>query len=316
MLLKFGEVISNMKKLNDTATGSTLVVIVFISLLFSTVLISWFMLQIYGVTIAGIGLPAGNYYYSSNQDFKTNTINLSTISQKGADEFIYQSGIGRVLLTKTNGYYFSDTWNYLLINNIKSDTAGKIINTYHINNSVKKDYSVILRYSGGDDQIEFKIKNDGLYLPNYVGVIFAGDIYDTKLLDYPQMNQIEDVTIITNYDEEKETCEFTFNGNSYSFDNLGHRREWTGILETNYYGGVSSSTEQFTIESFTSNNVISDNADEDIISSFIAFNVIALRLVFYNISPDLLPWELNILLIKSQGIALLIGLYVLVRSGT
>lgn len=305
-----------MKKFNENATGSTLVVLVFTSLLLSTMMISWFMLQIYGVSVAGIGLPDGNFQYSSNQDFTTNNINLSTMVTKGQDEWKYQVGIGRVLSILTDGHYFSKTYNYLLINNIQLNNAGKITNTYYINNSVKQDYTIVLRYTDGDDRVELKVKNDGLYHPRYVGLIIPPNVWEDKLLSYPQMNQIEDVTITTIYDEEGESCDFTFNGNTYTFNDasFGRGREWSGLITAKYYGGIASETEHFTIKKFTSNNVISDSAD--IVDQFIAFSVVMLKLVFYNISSDLLPWELNVMLIKSQGVALLVGLYVLIRSGT
>ena len=297
-----------MKKINDEASAVGIVIIIFTSLIFSTVMISWFMLQMYGVSIAGIDLPTSAITYNSNQDFTTNSINISTYVTRGEDEWIYNSGVGRVLSKAATQGYFSQTWNFLMLNNIQKNSNGDIINKYSINNSVKGDYTIIIRFTGGDDQIEFKIKDDGLYEPFYAGYFVQGMLYETKLQSYPNMNKVKDVTIITKYNEDDYTCDFTFNGITYTITDLQERRAGFNYISPNYYGGVASDVEGFTVKSITSNNAIIDESNSSITTQLAAFLVIAFKLVAFNISPDLLPWEINILLIKTQCLALLVGL--------
>lgn len=285
------------------------VIIIFTSLIFSTVLISWFMLQMYGISVSGIALPQGNTNYATTQDFTNNNINLSTFITQGEDTYNYQSGIGRVLGIKTGNNYFSNTWNYLFINNIQKDQNGDIINTYHINNSIKKDYTIVIRYAGFADIIELTISDDGIHQPVYSPI---GIMSSPKIISYPDMNKITDVNIITKYNEDKRICDITFNGNTYTIIDLFTH----GILPlANYYGGVASASQGFTIQSFNSASAISDDANSNILNQFAAFLIIAFKLVAYNVDSQYLPWELNILLIKTQTIALAVGLFNL-RSGS
>lgn len=294
-----------MKKLNENATGSGLVLTIFTSLIFSTVLISWFMLQIYGVTVAGIDLPSNNFSYSSTQDFQTNNINIETIRTVDESHWDYQTGIGKVLTDFNSGL-----GGGIYINNIQPNPSGYVTNHYHINNSVKGEYTIILNTNSAGSGAKLVISNDGIYKP-----VFFGNILITipKVINYPNMKDIEDVEITTVYNENENTADITFNGNTYTVSDL--QKDLTVINLGHYYGGVESKTQGFTIESFSTNNIVQASTQTDAITAFYAFVVVALKLVFYNVSPDLLPWELNVILIKTQGIGLLIGLYSLLRSG-
>lgn len=296
-----------MIKQNESASGSALVLTIFTSLLFSTVLITWFMLQMYGVSVAGIDMPTGQTGYSNTQSFMNNQINDTTLDISKYGIWQYQDGIGRVLIQKS-----TSGWTYLLINNIQRDSQGIITNTYYINNSVKQDYTIVLRYTGSVDHTEFTITNDGIHVPNwYMGAVISSPL----VIPYPNMNQVSDIVIVTKYNDLQNTCEINFNGQSFTLSNLPVDMDTHNAFK-NYYGGVASNTLGFTIETFASENKIVNTGETDILTLFGAFIVTVLKLIFFNVSPDLLPWEINILLIKSQTIALLIGIYVMVRSGT
>jgi hypothetical protein len=296
-----------MKTLNENASSVTLVVIVFTSLIFTSVFISYFLMSIYGVQVAGIGLPSGQQVFSSSQDFTTNQINQSSIDVSRYGLWSYNSGIGRILQQKS-----SNGWSYLLINNIQFNSGDAIINTYHINNSVQQDYTIVLRYTGGSDNSEITISSDGIHTPIYLlnGLIVTSPL----VVNYPNMNKVTDVTITTKYYDDLNKVNITFNGITYGIYNLPPNKDALNIFK-NYYGGVASDTLGFTVQTFNSQNSISLNPDTDILTQFAAFLVIAFKLVLYNVDSQYLPWELNILLIKPQTIALLVGLLNM-RSGS
>lgn len=296
----------SINKLNNIAAASTLIVIVFTSLIFSSMMITYFLYSMYGIQVAGIDLPQGNINFPSSQDFTTNQINSSIIDTSSYGVWEYQSGIGRVLIQKA-----ASGWTYLLINNIQPDGQGIITNTYHINNSVKQDYTIVLRYTGGSDQTEITITDDGIHVPMYVyNVVISSPL----IISYPNMNQIEDVIITTKFNNKLDRCDINFNGNNYYIDNL--------VSDTNplnlfgrHYGGVATDTLGFTLKDFNSVNSISYNTDTDIWVQVYAFLAIAFKLVVYNVDSQYLPWELNIMLIKTQTIALLVGLLNIRSSG-
>lgn len=293
---------------NDNGHATNIVVIVFTSLIFSTTLISYFLMAMFGLSVAGIDLPAGRVEYLPEQDFLTNQINETTIDISRFGEWRFFSGIGKVLYKKA----MLIDWSYLLINNIQKDSLGMVTNTYHINNSVKGDYTIVLRYTSGSDQSEFTITNDGIHVPFYfLNVVISSPL----VIRYPNMNQIEDVIIITSYNDKLNYCDITFNAHTFRLDNLVNDNSPENLFGR-YYGGVASNTLGFTIERFYTNNIIVTNPDANILAQFGAFITIAFKLILYNVDPIYLPWELNILLIKTQTIALLVGIIVIARGGS
>jgi hypothetical protein len=292
--------------LNDKATGTGLVLIIFTSLIFSTIMISWFMLQIYGVSLAGIDLSMGNQSFSSSQNFLTNQINMGTIRTSDESIWTYQTGIGKVLTSFNSGI-----GGGLYINNIQPKSDGIIINDYVINNSVHGEYSIILNTNAQGSGGKLVISNDGVYRPYFFGNVL---LTIPKVVNYAGMKDIDDVTIRTVYNENLNTVDLTFNGNTYTITDI--QKDLTAVNLGHFYGGVESKTAGFTIKSFNTDTQIQVSQDTDAVTMFYAFIVIALKLVFYNVSPDMLPWELNILLIKTQTIGLLIGIYSMIRSGT
>lgn len=280
--------------------GVKVVIIVFISLLVSTTLISWFLLQMYGVSVAGIGLPTEQENYLSHQNFTSNEINRTTITTSMYGIWEHQPNVGRVLIQKND-------WkkSYFLIENIQKDSAGIITNTYYINNSVKHDYIIVLRYTQMSDESEIIISNDGIHVPVYIGV----DILSSSplVIPYPNMNKIEDVIITTKYNDALRTCEINFNGNIYQLENLVSERN---VLYPygKYYGGIATNTLGFTIKDFYSGNKISLDADIDYLEQTMAMLAIMFRLVFYNVNKAYLPDIMNVLLIKTQTIALWVAI--------
>lgn len=298
------------KKLNDDASSTGLVIIVFTSLIFSTVLISWFMLQIYGVSVAGLSpkdmIMTGKISYASFQDFTSNQINQSNIDVSSYGIWSYQEGVGRVLLQKS-----TSGWSYLLINNIQKDSRGIITNRYHINNSVKQDYTIVLRYTGGSDQNEITITDDGIRFPLYLANVVIGS---NLIVPYPDMNKIENVDITTAYDDAERSVVITFNGATYGINEMNIDVNPLNMFGR-YYGGIASDTIGFTVEDFRSDNSIEYNPEQGVLRLFGAFLVIAFKLIFWNIDSAYLPIELNFLLIKTQILALVVGL-INMRSGS
>jgi len=297
----------NMDKLNNFGGTIVIISIVFTSLLLSTALISYFLLNVYGLSVAGLDLPNNNpISFSSHQNFTSNSINTTTLDYSQYGKWEYQTGIGRVLTQKgTRG------WSYLLINNIQKDEKNIITNTYSINNSVKSDYTIVLRYTGGSDQNELTISNDGVHVPSYLGNIV---ISSPLVISYPNLNQIEDVTITTIYNDELRTCDMKLN--NIQFTQIQNLYADTNVLNIfgRYYGGVASDTLKFTIKDFKSDNSISYDIDNDMLAQTSAFFVTMGKLIILNVDSKYLPDILNIILIKSQTCVLLIAIIALWRG--
>jgi len=88
--------------LNDVAASSTIMITILTSLIISSTMITWFLLQIYGISISGIAIPLSGTSFQSTQDFTSNeTFNLSVISYSNDRVWKYQEGEGIVLYNNT-----------------------------------------------------------------------------------------------------------------------------------------------------------------------------------------------------------------------
>lgn len=291
-----------------------------ISLFMSAFLITYFLFSMYGVSwSSGINLPDTIKIYSGEQNLKAGTFNISAFYTDGGGTWTQVTDIGLVLNTVNSPYGAG-----ILIKNIQIGDDYKITNHYQINNSVKGDYFVYVRRTGGHDTIAIKVTSDGFHIPTYS--MLGLPSYDEVFIPYPNANQITNAVITTTFYERisgNPILSFSFNGNTYlTSDNLIRNMNLLGLFGI-YYGGVSSNTPEFTLEYFDSDNTIIQSGSDMFSSNPIlapfqtayAFIKTMLVLTFWNVPEQYLPAMLNVILIKTQAFALLVCLVVLARGG-
>ena len=272
-----------------------------ISLLFTSLVTSWILLQAYGVTIAGlpIELLSGN----TQTDFTSgaNTQGSKEIS----GNWVYSSGIGRTA---------DSADSYFVFNKLKANNEGKYINSYVVNNSNKKDYSIIVSYSWQRTQ-EVIVSQDGFHLIEHTTGLsnLVGD-REIYFYPYPNANQETNPNIKTVYNlggvlnpnNQETTFDYYLDNNllfSAPSDSLwGAQME--GLVDV-YYGGIGSKNNAgLTIEKFSSDSSSTSTSVTDLI----AYMTTLLKLLTWGIDAKYLPYEMNILLIKSQEFALGVGI--------
>lgn len=307
------------KQRNDdgVATGATICALILTSLFISSFLISYFALSMYGVELTGdsvIILPNSLSSYSPNQiqDF-TKSDNISAVDVVGG--WSYNPGIGWILTSPLTLSY-----NRIFEIDIKPTSNKLITNTYKVNNSVKGNWDIILRNSNGIGTTSniLRIRQDGFHVPNTFDMF---DIStwgtDAAFVPYPNANQVEDVEITTIYNDELYTLSFIFNGQTFNMQGLKPNTGVHTVMNT-VYGGVISNVEGFTLEGFSSDNIVgtsnyipvlgSDNFD---IGSLITT---MLKLLTYGLPTTIMPIEIQILLIRTQEAILVIGIAAFLRG--
>lgn len=271
------------------------------SLVFSSVAISWFLLQIYGVSVSGISLPT--FTGGQSQDFLSNSYDNNVLVYGG--EWQYTSGIGRKAVADNS---------FVVFNNVVSNNNHIYTNQYKINNTQKKDYAVILEYSQ-NGYSEIITKSDGFYYHVYssVALIQAQD----QFFPYPNANQIERATIDVSYNPDSvldPALLYVVNGEQV-VKILPPQLNGVQVgLTKVYYGGVHAIYSGVTIESFTSTNDRTSDGWSAFLTQAIAFISTLLQIVVWNVDPIYLPWEINLILIKTQAFGIVACAIVYVRG--
>lgn len=283
---------------NDKAaldSGVSIVLIILVtSILISSILISWFLFNIYDITIAGIAMPllSGSQY----ENFVDNTVSTDVYVIGG--NWTYTAGVGRT----------ADTDNsYLLFDNVISNNNYAYTNEYHIINSLKSDYSIILEYST-NSKLEIIVKSDGFHIPDSSN----GDRY---FFPYPNANQVVNVDINTEYNPTNYNYPaviFTFNGAK-----LFTLQTITGsqlpILKI-YYGGVGAKHAGLIIQDFKSTNDRNSSDWSAFFTMASAYLSAIVKIIFWNIDSQYLPLELNLIFIKPQLIGIGICILIIIRG--
>ena len=287
-----------------------------VTLFLSSFLISYFLLGMYGVNYENqVTLPnQANTIFSSKQDFKSGNYNLSTLSKTGYTGWTYYPNVGMVLTA------FGAYRNWFLIDNIQTGSGNTYTNYYYINNSVKQDYSIALRYTDGYDSNIIQVKSDGFHIP-YYGLYGLAQTSDNDFIPYPNANKIEDVFISTKYIDGKQNCEFlqacqkiqepylefTFNGNTFITRKLNYPDNPLDYANV-YYGGVQSDTLGFTFESFNTNNAIVETNDSGSLNNFMSVLSTMASLVTWSLPDSVMPLLLQAMLIGIPEFLLFMGL--------
>jgi hypothetical protein len=278
-------------------------------LLIQSVIITWFSTQWYGSSsINSLPMPTGIQTFSSKQDFSTCSLNTSTWLVTGTSSWLNycENGISGVGVTLVRlDYQGGRAYSWLLLNNIIPDGSGSITNTYQINNSVGLSsgapYVIALRYTGGLDQIELRVDDDGFHIPNYIippilnrPLQALSDQY-FQPSNYP--DRISNPTITTVYNTNANTLTFTFNGQSYSTSGLKQDANLFGLFGR-YYGGVGSNYIGFTLSSLTTSNNIVLNNSGSALNQILNFISVLSSMVLFSIPTTLLPTELSFFTVR------------------
>lgn len=298
-------------------SSAYIVATMLISLFISSFFISYFAINMYGYDLKNtIDLPNSIESYSSEQNFITGAYNASTLDKTGNTGWTYYKNVGMVLTT------LGALTNYFLIDNINVASDNTVTNYYVINNSVKSDYTIVLRYTGGYDTNEIEVKSDGFHVPYYypVGNIRIGD---NQFIPLAEANKYTDVVIQTNYydgdknTKTKATCIMIFNGVTYEFNNMFWKdkgeSEFYGSI---FYGGVKSETLGFAFKSFKTDSIIAGSGSNDSGSIAMIASLIKtmLALVVWGLPEQIMPLTLQLLLIRTQEAVLLIGIAGFIRG--
>lgn len=305
----------NEQAANDGAT--TLLIMLIGSLLISSVAISWFLLQIYGVTVSGIALPNSDslgVVYSSHQNFSTNNVDFSTINVDG--DWVFVKNVGRVLRTVSPSAAI--LFSYLQINNVQAN-ANVYDNTYWINNSAVNefqkhgDYSIILRYTGGVDQNELIFNDLGVKVPTYlVNAKFAtGHKY---FYPSPHISQYTNPKIRTVYNDKTLSLQVYFNDDLIiTTSDLNPEKNLFGVFGR-YYAGVGSMSEGFALSDFQSANPIVNQGSTDAITQiWILLNTV-IKITTWTIGEQYLPLEISLIFIGLQEAGIIICVAVIIRG--
>lgn len=309
-----------MKKINND-DGNAVVILtgLLFSIIFSSVVIAFLLMQVYGVSAVVPELPTQNdvKVFSNKQGFVDGAYDLSTIVASLNSKWVNRADVGMVLSTLSTG-----DMSYIAIDNIQKDTSGLYQNTYVINNSATNilgrhgDYCILLRYTGGVDQNEVCFTSDGVKIPTYLINAYTqwGNRY---FLAYPDINQIERATIKTVYNDINLKVTVYFNGDKLiETTSLSPDSNIMGLWGR-YYGGVGSWILGFTLESFETLGGIVDvvtNNGQDILGSIAGFIGTILKIVLWNVDSAFLPLELNIIFIKTQLAGIIVCVISIIRG--
>jgi hypothetical protein len=280
---------------NDKAIGAVGILAALIFYVFIlSIILSVVLIDMYGANvIQNITLPSQKDIktFSSDQNFANCTADKSTLLRQTQGEWLTTCGIGTTLIS-THGNA------YLLINNIQKDELGLYQNSYWVNNSATNllglhgDYTIVLRYTGGGDQNEIIVTQDGFHIPQYFYVLTIRLPLDLYYYPYLNANQITSTTIKTIYDDNAHTVDFYFNGNKmFTTDQLNEDKNLVNLFGR-YYGGVASFTTGFTLEDFNTEGKIISGLSSNIgdnINSMLDLLTTILKISTWQIPAWILP---------------------------
>jgi len=275
----------------------------------SSAVISFILLQSYGYQTVGNEAtitPPGSETTNGFQDYTSNTISDNNNYETGFGDYRYQPGIGRVLMSATG-----EQW--LLLSRVSPSNYVYTV-TYKLNNSVKSDYAIAVRYTGSNPyDIVVHVKSDGFHIHNEMIPLIEYNFYS-----YPGANQISKPVIKTIFTEKpnengilnfymNDQLIFTKSDIAYpSLFGVGSDAGW-------YFAGVMSEAIGFTIESISVPG-FGTVASTDIIGQLAAFFEIFAKIIVWNVNPIFLPWEINLIFIKTQLAGIIVCLVVIARG--
>lgn len=296
------------KMKNDEGAIETTLMGLLFSLTFSSIVISFLLLQVFGYAVVGnekmITTLPDEQSLNPLQDYKSNDIvdsNYYNDNRYPLSKWVWIPDVGRVL-TGSGGTEYK-----LLLNFVGEENGVRTVN-YVINNSVKQDYSVVVREWTGSSfyNMNIHVHSDGFHLPD--GIL---GITDTIYVPFPNANQIEHVKIKTEFNQKKGEVKFYFN-DKLMFTKDGYPVPIVGI-DYGHYAGVASQTDGFTVESINV-GVFATLDQASVLEQLGAFINVLLQVVVWNVNSKFLPLELNLLFIKTQLAGIIICIVMILRG--
>jgi len=283
-------------------TPSQIVIFFACSLLFTSVVVSWILLQAYGIGIAGV--PFETLAGDSSIDLSASS-DLTEIN-------------GAWSYDVDNGRVSSASDSYLVFDGLKASNEAKYTNTYNILNPNQGDYSIVLSYSSLRTQ-EVIVESDGFHVIEHT--IGLSDLTgDRELYFYPYegANRLTNTKITTalniaalvETNTQDNILDFYMNNKlifsvPQSEELFGEWGAQIGILSNVYYGGIGSKDNiGVSLKSFSSDST----GTSATLDSLTAYFWVLIKMLVWNIDSQYFPMELNLLLIKSQEFALGIGI--------
>lgn len=294
---------------NNSGSASTIMITVLTSLIISSSMIAWFLLQIYGVTISGIPLPLSGSVYTNNQDYtSTTTFNASILEYSNPDAWEYQDSVGIVL---QGDKIFKE---FIYLKYLIPDSNNDYKNKYVINNSVHSSYIIILKGYPGDafpsglsGDLYLDIKDDVVRVRT--GGFFGGTDLDIQAIS--GVTSDDTVTIETTYNVADKSMKYTINDITKTVTNIDFGFDWDPLNRA-IYGGIGADTDGFTLQSF--NAVSGFVVSENVVDTAVSFGYTVLKIVFWTLPQEYFPFELNVILIKTQLVGLAVAVFFFFRG--
>lgn len=293
---------------NENGYITPIILALIFSLLFSSTAIVYFSEATHSNSeIKQVSFDIFPYSYTSNQNFLTSNYNSSAYSVVPiADSWLITSN-GLEYVGNGNPLINSDTIDYFLLLNEVSDN-NIYTNTYVINNTVQGSFLIILRYTGSTDQNALFIDSSGIHVPNYILPSLQHipvQLGDKDFKEYSGLTSDTHPTIKTVYNDKENSVKLYWNGNLiYENTNLNTDGNILNLFPR-AYAGIGTTSIGFIVEQLNSGNTILSGSS-DSITLFWNFFTAMMKVIFWTI-PEL-PIELNLILVKSQLIALVVCL--------
>jgi len=291
---------------NDEASVASILLGLIFSITFSSVVIAFILGQAYNYQVTGneefIDINTGSMI-GGEQDYTTNDIldNANYVSKWGGATWTYIPDIGKVL----TDYSGSDN-TYMALKGVVPVGDVYTVN-YRLNNSVLADYGVILRYTEDMNKLIVMVESDGFRVTNEQ--LFWNPNY---FYAYPNANQIRDVQIKTVFNDKIASLDFYFQGQKI-FSKDGLNQDTMKFNAARYYAGVATKTEGFTVEKINAGTITLDTS-KNIFQQFEEFLGLMATIILWNVNPQFLPLELNLLFIKTQLIGIVICIIMIARG--
>jgi hypothetical protein len=307
---------------NQIASVATILIILCFSLVFSSVVITYFLTQMNNnsCVVPSIGLPLSLSSYSQSQNFANGQFNMSTLARTGSNNWVLVPNVGYQLIIST-----IQPLNYFYIQNIEPDSSGIIVNNYVINNTGQNWYSIVLSGNGGMSNNEVLVMNDGFHIPNF---LFSGvRLGDNDFIPYPNAAKVVNANIQTQFHDcslYASDCDayvtFTFNGQPFTSHKVNKDSTISvlGVPLTNsmYYGGLCGYTGGLVFNYFSTLNTIQQTQSNNVLSLISSFVSTMLLIAGWTLPDCALPLTLNLILIKTQLAGIIICLVVILRGAT
>jgi hypothetical protein len=306
-------------KNDDAVSGAVAILMLIIAYLFVTaIVISFCLTQGFGINNDVPILPSQGDIkaYSNNQNFSSGDFNWELAGVDLNSKWVNQTDVGMVL-TQLGSHTFS----YFGIDYLQKDTKNEYDNTYLVNNSATNifgghnDYCVILRYTGGTDQNEVCVRDDGFYIPTYSlnADYYTGyNFYQT----YPEAHNIENVKIRTVYNDKDLRLDFYLNDNLLFVTTRLNPESGNTFTQSRYYAGVGSNILGFALTSFDTQNTIISGKNNDVTLwslTDILFTIV--KILLWQLPNGFLPIELVAILIGlPEGIGIACVIFIVIRG--